>query len=167
MGTKLTEKEIKEITNGYTTMLDVCLLCEGEEVNNSMQSIDPTGMSWDVVCDECMSGATIDSRYLLTHIQHNNLEIDGYTLHEDHALGTIYFSREGANYSLFATPNWTEKGITPIELITHDGDSFSLGELRMNHLYGNLTAQVEMYLKGVEGFLNIAEIVAKSLVVKN
>ena len=165
MGKKLTDKEIDAIQNGGTKMLDVCLVCEGMEKEGSMQGVDPTGMSWDVVCDECTEGGYLNSRYVFTYITLNKISVGGHSIYDDHMLGTIYFSGVELDYSVFATPNWEcREGIVPIEMVTTNGDCITLGELHMN---GNLSTQMETYIKGVEGFMAVAEIIAESLVVSN
>ena len=110
-----------------------------------------------------MEGGTINSSYIQSYIQLNHISINGFDLHEDSMCGTIYFNKEGADYSVFATPNWETVGVIPIELITTDGDNIILGELRVN---GDLTTQMETYIIGMEGFLKIAESFEASLVIK-
>ena len=53
MGKKLTSDEITELAKNTNQGFDCCHVCGQHELANEMSSIDPKGMSWDLICEEC------------------------------------------------------------------------------------------------------------------
>ncbi len=53
MGKKLTSNEINELSKNSNQGFDCCHVCGQHELANEMTSIDPKGMSWDLICEEC------------------------------------------------------------------------------------------------------------------
>jgi transcription elongation factor Elf1 len=53
MGKKLTSDEITELSKNQNQGFDCCHVCGQHELANEMTSIDPKGMSWDLICEEC------------------------------------------------------------------------------------------------------------------
>lgn len=53
MGQKLTFDEIIELSKNSNQWFDCCHVCGQHELGNQMSSIDPKGMSYDLICEEC------------------------------------------------------------------------------------------------------------------
>jgi len=159
MGKKLTPIEVDAaIKANPMVMFDICTMCGGSEEGMTMTSLDPTGMSWDVVCDECLADT---GTYITASVVERNFStgIGGLVVEYDSMLGTVHFvliENEIEVYRVSATPNWMRKGEVPVSL-TIDGDCTVLGKFT---LYGGLYNQLEMY----EEFLKVFIISAKGLV---
>lgn len=161
MGKKLTEQEVKSILADNKTV-EVCSVCEGSEPEFSQNAIDPNGMSWDAVCDECQDSGMLTARYTHTYLQLNGIKPAGYGVYEDGHAGSIYFHKRGTEYSVYATPNWEDSKVVPVELIDSSGNVEVLGQIG---LQGTLQEQMNRYIHIMQRFLEDAENIANSLVV--
>jgi hypothetical protein len=78
------------------------------------------------------------------------LSIGDWNVSEDSMSGTIEWSHPSKTTTIFATPNWEEEGLVPIDMTNEDGDYENIIDVVLT---GSIKEQMNQYETIVESVL--------------
>lgn len=78
------------------------------------------------------------------------LSIGDWNVSEDSMSGTIEWSHPSKTTTIFATPNWEQEGLVPIDMANEDGDYENITHVVLR---GSIKEQMNQYKTSVESVL--------------